>query len=72
MLGLDPTGRHLQSDPVAIDRAVYALKETNGIVEEATEEEGQAEGEEGENEADSDGGEAEAESGEEGGAKDDL
>ena len=26
-------------DPVSIDRAVYALKETNGIVEEATEEE---------------------------------
>ena len=26
-------------DPVSIDRAIYALKETNGIVEEATEEE---------------------------------
>jgi threonine synthase len=26
-------------DPVSIDRAIFALKETNGIVEEATEEE---------------------------------
>ena len=26
-------------DPVSIDRAIYALKETNGLVEEATEEE---------------------------------